>query len=122
MATAPSRTEQLRNITADLLSGNPSARPSDLYHLDADQALDWIKTDPNPRAEMYLALSEAIGEAQHKGHIAALNCLTPALLGDITADQLLELRDVLRAVLIEGARREVVWALEKAHLFDEVAA
>ena len=119
MATVPSRIEQCRQIARDLLSGKPDADHSDLYFIDADQALDWYRAKPmHGKQDPHEALSEAIVESD-KGARKALDRLAFALLGDISADELLELRDVLRSSLIDVARREIVYQLQHGHYLED---
>lgn len=101
------RNEQARDIARDMLSVRRDAVPADLTHLDADQALDWIAAGSDSAQGV---LIDAIGEAT-PGVASAINRLTIAVLGDVTLDQILELRDVLRTALIDAAAADV-----RAHL------
>lgn len=116
MPFQPSRSVIARELADDLLSGNAHADESDLYYIEPQTALDWsIAPDQADTVDQRFvdAISD-LGTADCK----KLAALVPALLGDITADQLLELRDLLRSAYITHARREIQFYMAEHAVFD----
>ena len=119
MTIVPRHT-QARLIAEDLRSGNPQAQSSDLKHLDADQALAWFAALEweEPLADMASNFTQAIGDIS--SDFDRFNKLIPALLGDITYDQLGELRDILRSALIEHAKHDIRYYLDSQYVFEDL--
>ena len=115
------RSYQARRIAEDLRSGNPQAQSSDLKHLDADQALAWFLAlqFETPSSDMAASLAQAIGD-QERDERREVDGLIHALLGDITYDQMGELRDVLRGALIEHAKHDIQYYLDVNAVFEDL--
>lgn len=74
-------------------------------HLEADEAAAWILFD-----DIHHPFAERILGSLNVSHAtkAKADALLEKLMGNISADDLCELRDVLREVLIDDARAEIV--------------
>jgi hypothetical protein len=80
-------------------------------YLDADEAFAWLSEathDIDPVRTLEAALMRTVGRPREK-----LNVLIEALLKDVTLDQMSDLRDALRAILIDQCRFQILDCLKE---------
>jgi hypothetical protein len=80
---------------------------SNEMYMDASMARDWLKVAQDEDADVVLVLSKGLCELSEKQHARAATLLTRAL-DDISADNLIELRDLLRSAMFDAMRQDIV--------------
>ena len=76
-------------------------------YLDASVARDWLKVAVEEEGDIVHVLIEGLAELNKKQHVRAITLLTRAL-DDISADNLIELRDLLRSAMFDAMRQDIV--------------
>ena len=105
-----------------LVSDGDLQGPVDLDHLEDCEAREWLAASPKHAAELpaFDALTDAVGNLPHATR-TRLNTLLIRTLGVMSADDLLELRDILRSALIDGAREQIQDAMLDTVDFARIA-
>ena len=80
---------------------------SNEMYLDASVARDWLKVAVEEEGDIVHVLIEGLAELSKKQHVRAITLLTRAL-DDISADNLIELRDLLRSAMFDAMRQDIV--------------
>ncbi len=126
LTTAPTRrADQLRDHAEDLVLSADGTKADDFDHLDADQALEWHRAWTPPErvskacADAHYFLGDALDHAEH-ADLERLKVLALRTLGAFTLDDAVELRDVLRRILIDYALGEMRLELQP-YIDDERA-
>ena len=76
-------------------------------YIDAAVARDWLKVAVEEEGDVVHVLIEGLAELSEKQHVRATALLTRAL-DDISADNLIELRDLLRSAIFDAMRTDIV--------------
>lgn len=119
MPFVPTRRTIALELAGDLQTGNFNADESDLYYIENTTALDWARASDQTQT-LDQRFVEAIGEISDTDG-KRLAAIVPALLGDITADHLIELRDICRTALIDHARREIQLYMRRHEVFMDAS-
>lgn len=106
----PSRAVQLHRFAEDLVSNRPGdATSKDFTHLEASEAADWLlaavpgrKYDDACSAVAYAA-DTADGKARERLNRLFVSLLDP----DLSLDRMVEIRDALRAGMIDSVRVDI---------------
>ena len=80
---------------------------SNEMYLEASVARDWLKVAVEEEGDIVHVLIEGLAELSKKQHVRAITLLTRAL-DDISADNLIELRDLLRSAMFDAMRQDIV--------------
>ena len=80
---------------------------SNEMYLDVSVARDWLKVAVKEEGDIVHVLIEGLAELSEKQHVRAAALLTRAL-DDISADNLIELRDLLRSAMFDSMRQDIV--------------
>jgi hypothetical protein len=113
-------------LAADLLTLDGNASAQSLTYLEADTASEWIKASIAESGTgftdgVYVA-ADALGSVDDTGRARALyNRVALAPLADLTLDDAVALRDLMRAALIEYARADIVRFMERNGTLGEIA-
>ena len=101
------QTKFSRKAFIEQIDGYSEPIENDL-HIENDEAAAWIASEPGVDVPFFNTLLGGLGVNVSPVDMAKLDRLIAALLGDPTVDQMCELRDQLRAILIDCARSEIV--------------
>lgn len=80
---------------------------SNEMYLDASVARDWLKVAVEEESDVVHVLIDGLAELSKKQHVRAATLLMRAL-DDISADNLIELRDLLRSAIFDAMRTDIV--------------
>lgn len=116
----PTLTTKRQALLERLVIDGGLTAADDLTYVEACDAAEWLSTAGERIDAATAALDEGVGELSH-ADLKRLNTLLIRTLSPMTADDLLELRDLIRSTLIDAARRQMVEALEESCDFDYAA-